>query len=136
MPPPQQARVTTPFLADRPRPTSRSDPDSYQVTALPWDPVHMKPCVRLPRMEYLFPPGPLDFHTKYSGGGGTPPSNASPPGFFRFNLIVVFWLCESRCPFSFLDLWESQPLILSKTLFLSLLLELPLYCILLFLIVP
>ena len=39
-----------------PRPEGRSDPDCYRIPALPWDPVHMKPCVHPPRMEFLFPP--------------------------------------------------------------------------------
>ena len=40
---------------DPPRPTGRSGPGSYGVTALPWVPVHMKPCVCPLRVESLFP---------------------------------------------------------------------------------
>ena len=39
---------TTPipvFPEDPPRTAVRSDPNSYGVSALPWDPVHMKSCV-------------------------------------------------------------------------------------------
>ena len=50
------------------RTTVRSDPDSYGVSALPWDPVHMKAFVHLSRMESLFPPVQMEFlHTSPSG---------------------------------------------------------------------
>ena len=39
-----------------PRTAVRSNPDSYGASALPWDPVHMKACVHLSRMGFLFPP--------------------------------------------------------------------------------
>ena len=35
--------------------TGRSGSGSYEVTALPWFPMHVKPCVHPPIMEYLFP---------------------------------------------------------------------------------
>ena len=38
----QQATVTPVFPAYPPRTASRSDTDSYGVSALPWDPIHMK----------------------------------------------------------------------------------------------
>ena len=68
---------------DPPRPTGRCGPSSYGVTALPWVPVHMKTCVRSPRVEYLFSPvlwssstqAPLAFKTNALGA----PPNARPP---------------------------------------------------------
>ena len=57
--------------------TSRSDPRTYEVTALlPWVPVHARPCVCPPGVELLFPPvlwhsctqAPLDYKAKCSGG--------------------------------------------------------------------
>ena len=44
------------FPGDPPRPTGRSDQDRYGASALPWDPVHMKPCVHPPRVELLHTP--------------------------------------------------------------------------------
>ena len=44
------------FPGDPLRTTVIFDPDSYGVSSLPWDPVHMKTCVHLSRMESLFPP--------------------------------------------------------------------------------
>ena len=44
------------FPGDPLRPVGKSDPDSYRVPALPWDLVHMKPCVHSPVVESLFPP--------------------------------------------------------------------------------
>ena len=44
------------FPGDLPRIADRSDPDSYGVSALPQDQVHMKACVHLSRVESLFPP--------------------------------------------------------------------------------
>ena len=35
------------FPGDPERTTGRSDPDAYGVSALPWNPVHMKACVHL-----------------------------------------------------------------------------------------
>ena len=53
--PPQQATFTPAFPKCPPRTTARCDPDSHRYPALPWDPVHMKVCVRLLRMGPLFP---------------------------------------------------------------------------------
>ena len=46
------------FPGDPPSTAVRFDPDSYEVSALPWDPVHMKACVHLSRVESLFPQVP------------------------------------------------------------------------------
>ena len=43
------------FPGNPPRTAVRSDPDSYGVSALPWDPVHMKGFAHLSRMESPFP---------------------------------------------------------------------------------
>ena len=43
------------FPGDPPRTAVRSNSDSYGVSALPWDPVHMKACVHLSRMGSPFP---------------------------------------------------------------------------------
>ena len=63
------------FPGDPPKTAGRSDPDSYAVSALPWDPMHMKSCVHPPRVETLFPLVPwcsctqalLAFNTRCSG---------------------------------------------------------------------
>ena len=44
------------FSGDSPRIAVRSHPDSYGVSAFPWDPVHMNVCVHLSRMGSLFHP--------------------------------------------------------------------------------
>ena len=44
------------FPGDPLRPVGKSDPDSYRVPALPWDLVHMKPCVHSPVVESLCAP--------------------------------------------------------------------------------
>ena len=44
------------FPGAPPRSADRYDPDSYGVSALPWDPVHMKICVYPSRVESLLPP--------------------------------------------------------------------------------
>ena len=59
------------FPGDPLRLTGRSDPHFYGVSALPWDPVPMKPCVHPPRVESLFPQfsfaqAPLPFNAKCS----------------------------------------------------------------------
>ena len=59
--------------------TGRSDLLSYGVSALLWDPVHMKACVHPSRMESLFPTvlwiscaqALLVFNAKYSGGSSS-----------------------------------------------------------------
>ena len=43
------------FPGDPLRPAGRSVPDSYGFPALSWSLVHMKPCVRPPRVEFVFP---------------------------------------------------------------------------------
>ena len=45
--PPQQATFTPVFPGGPPRTAVRFDPDSSGDFALPWDPVHMKVCLRL-----------------------------------------------------------------------------------------
>lgn len=50
---PQQ---TLAFPGDPLRCTGRSGPQSYEVTVLPWVPVHVKPCVHPLRMESPFSP--------------------------------------------------------------------------------
>ena len=52
----QQATFTPVFSGCPPRTAIRFDPDSYGAFASPWDPVHVKVCVRLLRMGSLFPP--------------------------------------------------------------------------------
>ena len=71
-----EPQLTPTSPGDPPRPTGGSGPGSYGVTALPWVPVHMKPCVHPPRVESLFPPilwssctqALLAFKAKCSGG--------------------------------------------------------------------
>ena len=53
------------FPGDPPITTGRRDPDFYVVSALPWDPVHMKPCVWLSRVESLFPPVLRSFSAQF-----------------------------------------------------------------------
>ena len=73
------------FSLNPPRTTGRTDLDSYGVSALPQDPVHMKVCVCLSRVESLFPlvlwnscaQAPLVLNAKCSGA---PPPNARSPG--------------------------------------------------------
>ena len=52
------------FPGDPTRTSVRSDPDSYGISVLPLDPVHMKPHVRLSRMESPFTPVPWSFCTQ------------------------------------------------------------------------
>ena len=74
--PSQQATFTPVFPGCPPRTAVRFDPDSYGDFALPWDPVHMKVCVRLLRMGSPFPPvpwssctqAPLAFNARCSRG--------------------------------------------------------------------
>ena len=64
------------FPGGPPRTAVRSDPDSYGDFVLPWDPLHVKVCVRLLRMGSPFPPvlwsscaqAPLAFSARCSGG--------------------------------------------------------------------
>ena len=48
-----QPTFTSPV--EPPRPIGRSGSGAYGVTALPWVPVHVKPCVHPPRVEFCFP---------------------------------------------------------------------------------
>ena len=74
--PSQQATFTPVFPGCPPRTAVRFDPDSHGDFALPWDPVHMKVCVRLLRMGSPFPPvlwssytqAPLAFNARCSRG--------------------------------------------------------------------
>ena len=74
--PSQQAAFTPVFPGCPPRTAVRFDPDSYGDFALPWDPVHVKVCVRLLRMGSPFPPvlwssctqAPLAFNARCSRG--------------------------------------------------------------------
>ena len=60
--------LITTSLGEPSRPTGRSGPDSYGVTALPWAPVHVKPCLHPPRVECLFPLSPVEVpHTSPAG---------------------------------------------------------------------
>ena len=73
------------FPGDPPRAAVMCDPDSYGVSAFPWGPVHMKPCVWLSRMGSPLLPvpwsscaqAPLAFNTKCFGA---PSANARSPG--------------------------------------------------------
>ena len=75
VPPPQQAIITPVFPGGPPRTAVRFDPDSLGDLALPWNPVHVKVCVRLLRMGSPFPPvpwsscaqAPLAFSARCSG---------------------------------------------------------------------
>ena len=59
--------------------TGRSGPYFYGGPALPWDPVHMKPCMCPPSVGFLFPPvlqssctqALLVFNAKCSGGSSS-----------------------------------------------------------------
>ena len=74
--PSQQATFTPVFPGCPPRTAVRFDPDSLGDFALPWDSVHVKVCVRLSRIESLFPPvlwspctqAPLAFNARCSRG--------------------------------------------------------------------
>ena len=74
--PSQQATFTPVFPGCPPRTAVRFDSDSYGDFALPWDPVHMKVCVRLLRTGSPFPPvlwsswaqAPLAFNARCSRG--------------------------------------------------------------------
>ena len=46
------------FPGDPPRITGKSDLDACGVSALPWDPMHMKACVHFSRVESPFSPVP------------------------------------------------------------------------------
>jgi len=73
--PSQQATFTPVFPGCPPRTAVRFDLDFYGDFALPWDPVHVKVCVRLLRMGSPFPPvpwssctqAPLAFNARCSG---------------------------------------------------------------------
>ena len=54
--PHSEPQLTPTSPGDALRPTGKSGPGSYGVTALVWVPVYMKPCVRPPRVESLFLP--------------------------------------------------------------------------------
>ena len=72
---PQQPTFTPVFPGGPPRTAVRFDPDSYGDFVFPWDPVHVKVCVRLLRMASPFPPvpwsscaqAPLAFNTRCPG---------------------------------------------------------------------
>ena len=66
--PPQQVTFTPVFPGCPPRPAVRFDPDSKGDFALPWDPVHVKVCVRLLRMGVSVSPSPVELlHTSPTG---------------------------------------------------------------------
>ena len=54
--PNRELKLTPTSPGNTPTPTVRSGPGFYGVTALPWVPVHMKPCVHPPSVECPFPP--------------------------------------------------------------------------------
>ena len=99
--PPQQATFTPAFPGGPPRTTARSDPDSHGDPALPWDPVHAKVCVHLPRMGSLLPPVlwssytqvPLVFNARCYGGSFSMPD----PHVWEFDvgLRILTPVCES-----------------------------------------
>lgn len=70
-----ESQPTPPSPGNPAKPVGRSGPDSCGVTALPWDRIHVKPCVCSLRMESLFTQGlwsyctqdPLVFRAKCSG---------------------------------------------------------------------
>ena len=74
--PQSELPLTFASSGDPARPLVRSSPGSYGGIALCWVPMHVKPCVRPPRVESLFLPvlwssctqDPLAFKAKCSGG--------------------------------------------------------------------
>ena len=73
------------FPGGPPRIAGSSDPDSYGVSAFPWNPVHVKACVCLSRVESPFLPGPWISCTQallapISNTLGAPSPTARSPG--------------------------------------------------------
>ena len=71
------------FQGHPPRSTGRFDPDSYGVFSLPWDPVHMKACMHLSKVESIFSPSHgASAHKPHwpsmPNTPGAPPHNARP----------------------------------------------------------
>ena len=61
-----ETQPTHTSLGDPPRPTGRSGPVSYEVTALSWVPVYVKPCMYLPRVSIS--PSPIELlHSNAAG---------------------------------------------------------------------
>ena len=93
------------FPGDPPSPADRSDPDSYGVPALPWDPEHLKPCVHPLRMEYLFPTvlwsscaqALLAFNAKCSGGSSSQYQTPSLGNLMWGSELSLLWrsLCDT-----------------------------------------
>ena len=54
--PDHTAQPNSAFSTDPPRSTGRSGLDSYGISVMPSDPVHVNACVCLPRMASLFSP--------------------------------------------------------------------------------
>ena len=108
-----------------PRLTGRSGPGSYGVTALPWVPVHMKPCVHPPRVESVFPPvlwssctqAPLAFKAKCSGGSSSQcqtPRLGEPDVGFRTLTPVGEPLQYNYFPVCMSSTWHVWDLIVSQ----------------------
>ena len=58
--PSQQATATPALPGNSPRSAGGPNPDSYGVPALPWDPVHVKPCA-LSKSRISVSPSPMEF---------------------------------------------------------------------------
>ena len=100
---------------DPPRPAGRSDPGSYGVTALPWVPVHVKPCVRPPSVESLFPSVLWSSCTQApwpskSNALGAPPPDARPPGWGGWHGAQSSHSCGRTYAIQvFSSLWVTHP---------------------------
>ena len=98
-----------------PRPAGRSGPGSYGVTALPWVPVHMKPCVHPPRVESLFPPVvwssctqvPLAFKPKCSEGSSSQCQTPRLESLTWGSDLSLLW--ENLCDIIIFQLLVSHP---------------------------
>ena len=66
--PHNETQISPVSPGDPPSSTVRSDPDSYGVSALPWNPVHMKACVNFFRNGVSISPSPVELlHTSPAG---------------------------------------------------------------------
>ena len=114
---PQQSTAPIPaFPGDPPRPAGRSDPDSYGVSPVPQDPVHMKSCVHPQRVEWcLFPPSCRALAHKphwpsIPNALGAPPLNARPLDWGSGHEVWNFHSCGRASVIElFSSLWSPYP---------------------------